>query len=105
MEITTCEQKVLADLEQAEHDLAQLEDENLRLRARVEDLEKLVVDLGEQAHRQAVERDHHADCVKDMLATAAFYGFKQPGRIEYNPETGTMRPAGGEPAAEDEGLA
>ena len=105
MEITTCEQKVLADLEQAEHDLAQLEDENLRLRARVEDLEKRLQDAFDQAHRLEVEREHHADCVKDMLATAAFYGFKQPVRIEYNPETGTMRPAGGEPAAEDEGPA
>jgi len=81
MEFKTCEQKALAELEGAEREIARLEDENLRLRERVDDLEKRVIDLGQQAHKLMVERDHHADCVKDMLATAKFYGFDQPQNV------------------------
>lgn len=110
MEIKTCEQKVLADLEEAERILDEMRDENARLRDEVERLEKRVIDLGEQAHRLLVERDHHADCVGDMLATAAFYGFKQPTAIRYNPETQTMQPADEDEkcviyTGKDEGLA
>ncbi len=91
MEFKTCEQKVLADLEQAEHDLDLIEQENAKLREEVDRLEKRVIDLGEQATRLMVERDHHADCVKDMLAMAKWYGFDQPQNVAYNPETGGVK--------------
>jgi len=85
MEIKTCEQKVLADLEQAENEIFQLSDENLRLQERVKELEKRLQDVFDQAHRLEVERDHATDCVKDMLASAKFYGFDQPQIVNYNP--------------------
>lgn len=81
MEFKTAEEKLLHDYGELEDENARLEDENLRLSARACDLEKRLSDVFEQAHRLEVERDHHADCVKDMLATAKFYGFDQPQNV------------------------
>ena len=86
MEFKTAEQKLL-------HDYAALEDENARLEYDNGVLGKRIAELEERVKRLEVERDHHADCVKDILATAAFYGFEQPTRIMFNPETRTMQPA------------
>ena len=85
MEIKTCEQKVLADLEEAERILDEMRDENLRLQERVKELEKRLQDVFDQAHRLEVERDHATDCVKDMLASARFFGFEQPHAVKFNP--------------------
>lgn len=110
MEFKTAEEKLLHDYDLLEDENMRLCDENRLLLKRVEQLEERIADIGEQAHRLIVERDHHADCVKDMLATAAFYGFEQPTKIRYNPETQTMQPDEDDgrrafQAKRDEGLA
>lgn len=111
MEFKTAEEKLLHDYSALEDENARLEYDNEVLRKRIEGYERRLEEAGEQARRLEIERDHHADCVKDMLATAAFYGFEQPTRITYNPETQTMQPADDEPdgkcivyTAENEGL-
>ena len=81
MEFKTAEEKLLHDYGALEEENARLEDENLLLQERIKDLEKRLKDVFEQAHRLEVERDHHADCVKDMLATGKFYGFDQPQNV------------------------
>lgn len=111
MEFKTAEEKLLHDYAALEDENARLDYDNKVLRKRLEDYERRLEEAREQARRLEIERDHHADCVKDMLATAAFYGFEQPTKIMYNPETQTMQPADDEPdgkcvvyTAEDEGL-
>lgn len=113
MEFRTAEEKLLHDYDVLEEENMRLHDENAYLKDRIAKLEKGIADAGERAKANAAERDHHADCVKDILATAAFYGFEQPTRIEYNTVTGTIRPAAAEGTdgkcvlyvGEDEGLA
>ena len=41
-----------------------------------------------QARALLVDRDQAADCVKDMLATAKWYGFEQPRHVRYDPMAG-----------------
>lgn len=72
MEFKTAEQKLLHDYAILEEKVAQLEYDNQVLEKRLHDME--------------VERDHHADCVKDMLATAKWYGFDQPQNVAFSPE-------------------
>lgn len=79
MEFKSAEEKLL-------HDYAVLEDENARLdfdngvlAKRVETLEQRIADLGEQAHRLMVERDHAIDCVKDISAAIREYGLGGDG--------------------------
>lgn len=113
MEFRTAEEKLLHDYDVLEEENMRLHDENAYLKDRIVKLEKGIAEAGKRAKAIEVERDHHADCVKDILATAAFYGFEQPTRIEYNPAAGTMRPAAAEGTdgkcaihhAQDEGLA
>ena len=112
MEFKTAEEKLLHDYDVLEEENMRLHDENEMLKDRIKGLEESMASAGERARRLEAERDHHADCVKDMLATAAFYGFEQPAKIMFNEETGTMRPAYDEPGErctvhvmEDEGLA
>ena len=85
MEFKTAEEKLLHDYGALEEENARLEDENLLLQERIKDLEKRLKDAFEQAHRLEVERDHATDCIKDMLASARFFGFEQPQAVKYNP--------------------
>lgn len=93
MRFKTAEEKLLHDYDILEEENMRLHDENEALKDKVAKLERRISDCAVQAGRIAVERDHHADCVKDMLATAAFYGFEQPAKIMFNPKTGMMQPA------------
>ena len=112
MEFKTAEEKLLHDYDVLEEENMRLHDENAILKDRIKGLEESMASAGERARRLEAERDRNADCVKDMLATAAFYGFERPEKIMFNEETGTMKPACDEPGErctvhvmEDEGLA
>lgn len=93
MEFRTAEEKLLHDYFALEEENARLKDENAILNGRIDYLLGRIDEYKGQAHMAEVERDHHADCVTDMLATAAFYGFEQPDRIAYNEKTGMMMAA------------
>lgn len=88
MEFKTAEQKLLHDYSILEEENARLEDENLRMRERVNELEKRLEDVFEQAHRLEMERDQRTDCIKDMLATAKWYGIDQPATVAFAPAIG-----------------
>ena len=88
MEFKTAEQKLLHDYDVLEEENAQLDCEILQLKERIGELEKRLEDVFEQAHRLEMERDHAADCVADMLASAKYYGFDQPKRVTFNPVAG-----------------
>lgn len=92
MEFKTAEEKLLHDYGALEDENARLEDENARLRARVDELERRLMDMGDQAHRLLVERDQREDCVKDMLAVARYFGIDQPRHIAANPAEGLGEP-------------
>ena len=88
MEFKTAEEKLLHDYGQLEEENERLFGENLQLGERVKDLEKRLEDMFEQNHRLLVERDHATDCIKDMLASAKYYGFDQPQNVKYDPAAG-----------------